>query len=237
MSRTLVIGDIHGGAKALEQVWDRAGVDPANDRVICLGDVCDGWPETPEAFEKLFEARDLIYILGNHDYWTLRWMHGTLDPLDENAWYVQGGKNTLSAYRRRKELVDPHMQFLEQEARLYYRDEQDRIFVHGGFDHTHPVEDQPDHTLYFWDRSLVKLAMDEPGRADELLAPYRAIFVGHTQTVLWDSTEPIHRGKLWMLDTGAVSRGPVTIMDVDTKECWQSEPAYTFYPDTVPRGG
>ena len=37
MSRTLVIGDIHGGLKAVIQVLERAKVSP-NDTLIFLGD-------------------------------------------------------------------------------------------------------------------------------------------------------------------------------------------------------
>ena len=38
--RTLVIGDIHGGLKALEQVLERANVTP-EDKLIFLGDYVD----------------------------------------------------------------------------------------------------------------------------------------------------------------------------------------------------
>ncbi len=39
--RTLVIGDIHGGLKALVQVLERAAVQPT-DELIFLGDYTDG---------------------------------------------------------------------------------------------------------------------------------------------------------------------------------------------------
>ena len=41
-SRTLVIGDIHGGLKALVQVLDRATINE-NDTLIFLGDYVDGF--------------------------------------------------------------------------------------------------------------------------------------------------------------------------------------------------
>jgi serine/threonine protein phosphatase 1 len=36
---------------------------------------------------------------------------------------------------------------------------------------------------------------------------------------------------IWNVDTGAAFKGPLTIMDVDTKEFWQSEPLNTLYFD------
>ena len=52
--RTLVIGDIHGGYKALLQVLDRAKVTK-DDTLIFLGDYVDGWSESAETIHKLIE--------------------------------------------------------------------------------------------------------------------------------------------------------------------------------------
>jgi serine/threonine protein phosphatase 1 len=47
MKRTLVIGDIHGGIKALKQVLQKADVTK-EDTLIFLGDYVDGWSESAE---------------------------------------------------------------------------------------------------------------------------------------------------------------------------------------------
>ena len=52
MTRTLVIGDIHGGLRALHQIMERAKVT-ANDKLIFLGDYVDGWSESPQVIEYL----------------------------------------------------------------------------------------------------------------------------------------------------------------------------------------
>ena len=44
MKRTFVIGDIHGGLKALQQVLDRVELKE-NDHLIFLGDYVDGWSD------------------------------------------------------------------------------------------------------------------------------------------------------------------------------------------------
>ena len=54
MKRTLVIGDIHGGLKALKQVLERAEVTP-KDQLIFLGDYVDGWSESSHIIQFLIE--------------------------------------------------------------------------------------------------------------------------------------------------------------------------------------
>jgi len=43
--RTLVFGDIHGGFKALAQLFDKIDVKK-EDHLIFLGDYVDGWSES-----------------------------------------------------------------------------------------------------------------------------------------------------------------------------------------------
>lgn len=50
--KTFIIGDIHGGNKALEQVLERSGFNREKDTLISLGDIADGWSETSECVEK-----------------------------------------------------------------------------------------------------------------------------------------------------------------------------------------
>ena len=53
MSKTFVVGDIHGAHIALEQCLERSGFNNEEDTLIQLGDVVDGWSESFEAVEKL----------------------------------------------------------------------------------------------------------------------------------------------------------------------------------------
>jgi serine/threonine protein phosphatase 1 len=36
---------------------------------------------------------------------------------------------------------------------------------------------------------------------------------------------------VWNVDTGAAFKGPVSIMDVKTKQVWQSDPVWKLYPN------
>ena len=52
--RTLVIGDIHGGLKALVQLLERANVTP-EDTLVFVGDYVDGWSESSFVLRYLIE--------------------------------------------------------------------------------------------------------------------------------------------------------------------------------------
>jgi serine/threonine protein phosphatase 1 len=42
---------------------------------------------------------------------------------------------------------------------------------------------------------------------------------------------PVQKANIWNIDTGAAFKGPLTIMDADTKEYWQSDPVFELYPE------
>lgn len=54
--KTYAIGDIHGAYKALIQCFERSGFDRESDRLIVLGDVCDGYSEVQQCIDELLEV-------------------------------------------------------------------------------------------------------------------------------------------------------------------------------------
>jgi serine/threonine protein phosphatase 1 len=74
--RTLVIGDIHGGLRALHQIMERAKVTK-EDTLIFLGDYVDGWSQSPQVLDYLIElntTNNCVFIRGNHDELLLHWL-------------------------------------------------------------------------------------------------------------------------------------------------------------------
>jgi predicted phosphodiesterase len=67
--RTAAISDIHGNAIALRAVVGELDEERI-DRVVCLGDVCQGGPE-PEACVDLLAERGWPTVLGNSDAFVL----------------------------------------------------------------------------------------------------------------------------------------------------------------------
>lgn len=220
MNRTFVIGDIHGAARALQQCLERSGFDRQHDHLICLGDVCDGWPETNEAISELLTVNNLTYLLGNHDVWALDWMR---NGKAEDIWLNQGGWATVRSYP--DEVPYTHIELL-QKAHYYYIHE-NKLFVHAGIDPSKPIEQQ-DAQTFLWDRHLVRTVLDFSEKGiDARLTTFDDIYVGHTPI---PSGQPIHSCGVWLMDTGAGWSGVLSMMDVDNNKIFMSDPTPLLYP-------
>jgi serine/threonine protein phosphatase 1 len=252
MSRTLVFTDVHGAARALEQVLERARFDPGADRLVCLGDVCDGWPEVDRCIDLLLDVPDLTLILGNHDEWALGWMR-TREAL--TGWYAQGGRGTVASYARRAGREEPttareaaavartvprkHRRLLSSAAPYHTETRPDgrrALFVHAGWTPGNPPDRQDPYDLRWgrelWTRARLEAAEDDAGAFS--LTGYDVVFLGHTPT---NSREPERALEIWNLDQGAGWSGVLTLMDADSGEYWRSDPVDDLYPGVRGRGG
>lgn len=232
MSRTLVIGDIHGGLRALHQIMERAQVT-TNDKLIFLGDYVDGWSQSPQVIDFLLELdqqQECVFIKGNHDELLLDWLTGNTHNFDEKMWFHHGGEATVLAYEKVSEATkEKHIAFLKA-LRNYYHDSQNRLFIHAGFTNMNGINFEYFPKLFYWDRTLweTALSLDTSIPKDSSLYPkrltlYNEIYIGHTPVTRIGQTVPVQKACVWNVDTGAAFKGPLTIMDVDTKEFWQSE--------------
>lgn len=114
MSRTLVVGDIHGGLKALKQALERANVTD-KDKLIFLGDYVDGWSESSQVINALIELsqkQECIFIKGNHDLYCEEWLTFGYKP---EMWLLNGGVATIESYADYSdEEIDKHLEFLDR---------------------------------------------------------------------------------------------------------------------------
>ena len=239
MKRTLVIGDIHGGLRALHQVLERANVTK-NDTLIFLGDYVDGWSQSPQVIDFLIELnqqQNCIFIRGNHDELLLDWLIYNDENIDEGMWFKHGGEATVLAYATVSENKKKvHIEFLNT-LQNYYLDEQNRLFIHAGFTNMNGVKYEYFPKLFYWDRTLweTALALDETMEKSSIYYPrrltlYKEVYIGHTPVTRIEKTIPLQKAGVWNIDTGAAFKGPLTIIDVNTKEFWQSEPLPNLYP-------
>lgn len=220
MSRTFVIGDIHGAHRALVQCLQRSGFDYENDILISLGDVCDGWPETKKAIDELMRIKNLTYIFGNHDFWTLEWMrYGLIDEV----WWEQGGESTVNSFKGTG--FENHLAFLER-ALPYYRLD-NKLFVHAGINPLRPIEQQT-LQIFLWDRKLSRMALDAYySGIYSKHTEYDEVYLGHTPVPF---QKPIQSGEIWLMDTGAGWSGVLCMMDIHSKEIFTSDPVPSLYP-------
>lgn len=214
VKRTLVTGDIHGGLKALEQVLERAGTGK-DDRLIFLGDYVDGWSDSSGIIGFLNDLslkNECVFIMGNHDYFHLR-------ELEEQ-------KNSE---------INPDIKFFRK-CCSYYIDEENRLFVHAGFLSKKGVLKEKDqkelfNNRTFWRQAYALYKSEVPWKNwPETYKLYKEVYIGHTPTLKYGSYSPMHCGNVWNMDTGASYDGPLSMMDIDSREIWRSEPVYLLYP-------
>jgi len=236
MGRRLVIGDIHGGLKAIHQVFERAQVKK-EDTLIFLGDYVDGWSESAGVVEYMMELnakQPCVFIKGNHDVWCEEWLRsGKTNPV----WVMHGGKETIDSYQGKEEAYkSKHLEFLERMP-YYYIDDANRLFIHAGFTSMHGPEKEFHNSNFSWDRTLWEMALTMDSRIEKNSAIYpkrlklfSEIYIGHTPTLYYNQTTPMRGINVWNIDTGAAFTGKLTVLDVSTKEFWQSDTVQSLYP-------
>lgn len=244
------MGDIHGAYKALVQCLQRAGFDYSHDVLIQLGDVVDGYDDVFECVEELLKIKKLIAIRGNHDAWFHDFSTTDFHPF----YWTYGGKGTLISYLKHtgsKGMIIPtasgfktslnasdiplaHREFFRHQ-KPFYIDKEQRCFVHGGFNRAIPFLEQA-QSAYYWDRDLWNEAMyfAENGTAAEgfeMKTKFNEIYIGHTPTTNWNTEKPMTALNITNLDTGAGHQGRLTVMDINSKQYWQSDPLKELYEE------
>jgi serine/threonine protein phosphatase 1 len=220
--RRLVLGDIHGEIGYLKEVLEKANFDYDNDLLIQIGDIVDRGPEPFLCMDELLKIKNLILIVGNHDQ-TFRK-------------YTDGKINLLAAYPSNGvQVTEEKWKNLTEDQQFYYKTKifekqvpfhltEDNIcFVHGGLDPSEPVEIQHEDYLT-WDRDLVNAAFEASKQEkSNNLHGYKHVFIGHTPTLYYNLLTPFTGGGVTNVDTGSGKGGPLTIMDIDTGQYWQSD--------------
>ena len=221
--KRFVIGDIHGHAESLEQCLERSGFDINNDILICLGDAGDRGPNTKETFDMLLQIKSLLYIKGNHDTWLLDWALGDYDIM-EGVWKYNGGNRTIKNYDSDPDNIpEAHIELLKN-APLYHLTDDNKLFVHGGIEPDKKLEEHKEDIL-LWDREFVFDVFYKSQKGIKVPLRYDEIYVGHTPTtsIPFNSDVPLSLYGVWMMDTGVGMGNKLSIMDIETKEVWQSD--------------
>ena len=178
--RTIVIGDIHGNLRALKELLEKTKYDPTIDRLICVGDYVDCYPESAQVINLLISLQEQsggrnIYLLGNHDEWVRDALNDSYNQFasKDKKWissrysllWNQGGISTYDSYVHciDNNLVDllMHKEFFN--SLKYYHTENSATFVHAGWDYRMyysitDVSNYGDMHDLIWDRSLFERA-------------------------------------------------------------------------------
>lgn len=252
--RTFIIGDIHGGYRSLQQVIIKSDFDLSKDRIICVGDYVDGWPDSYEVVEYLIDLQEKcndrnVYILGNHDQWFSEILRDNLEQFENEQlisalytnWYRQGGQATYKSYANHPiEEIIRHKELFYDKLKLYHL-EKNVLYLHAGyhykFEFDYTLHNDP--SVLYWDRKLYERALhlhNLEGRGAVLKAEnkniggYDRIYIGHTTTTR-NNEEPILMCNVVNTDQGGGWEGKLTIWEHGTDQYWQSDRVADLYPE------
>lgn len=207
LSKTCIIGDIHGCLNSLHKLLKL--IENEADTFVFLGDYIDRGSESKKVIESILEFkkkhRQVITLLGNHEIMLINYLRG----YDDGTFLRAGGKETLISYgikpkgkpeKAAKSFPEEHMNFL-RELPLLWQDEH-AIYVHAGI--------EPGVHLSRQVSSYCLWARDEFIRT-----PYKfskPVVFGHTVF-----REPLVQKNKIGIDTGAVYGGKLTALILPEK--------------------
>lgn len=251
-SRRFCLGDVHGAYLALKDALNTANFDYENDLLIFLGDVADGWSQTKECIDELMKIKNLIHCLGNHDEWAMMYYDGTMKPPivkflsvgEFQSWYNQGGAKTIDSLGDFDNQDPKYLEFFKNAKLAHFIDDEDglKAFAHASipnqsFDLMKTLE-SGNTEQFIWDRWLITNAAKNMNSETTSDDRFVEIYLGHTPVnYLMDNTNflPQKMTNVWAMDTAASYNGKVTLMDIDSKEVYQSDFVFKYYPDEMGR--
>jgi serine/threonine protein phosphatase 1 len=219
-TRVYAVGDIHGRADLLADLFDQMAADyrkarPDLARIIYLGDYVDRGPDSRRVIDMLIDGAPFPHIAtwlkGNHEHHLLTFLD---DPSESRVWFERGGMATLLSYgvripfglpahRRIEHFREELSRTLPRDHLIFLRDlvlaetVGDYFFVHAGVNPRFPVDQQTaDDMLNIrapfvdWDEPLDKIVVH-----------------GHTVT-----KAPVFRAWRIGIDTGAFQSGCLTCL-------------------------
>lgn len=242
-----VIGDIHGCYLALIELLNRVNFNYKEDILIVLGDVFDGWDDVFECVELLMKIDNLIYVKGNHDEYTISFLHRYIfDGIDSFTnkekkkclkWLRVGGQATVDSYLSNNNLhyIDRHIKFISNMPN-YYIDDNNNLFIHAGYWDVIPNKDSNLDSFFFkfgskyvYDNVLYnsKFIKDEN---------FNHVYLGHTSTQEFGESGVVTIKNVTFMDAGISRMGHLAIKNLSSGEIILSEKTgWEYYPDSIGR--
>lgn len=239
--KKFVIGDIHSSYKGLIQVFEKSNFSFKEDKAIFLGDINDGWSQSKECMDFIMSIPNKEVIMGNHDEWLLYYNLGKAhyenpSDLEFSTWKTHGGNETIKSLGDKIETK--YLDFIK--SFKYFHEEDNNLFVHAGYsldtdDNDNLFELSKQHPYYLcWDRSFINHVFNKRKDNDyKLIGSWKEIFIGHTPTIKINEfyKTPKNWLNVWNMDTGSAFEGKISMMNIDSKEFFQSDESRKLYPD------
>ena len=201
-----VIGDIHGEIEALKRIISKIDYEPAEDKLIFLGDYIDRGSSAYEVYKyikKIDNAKN-IFLRGNHEEMMI---DAVLNDGNRQLWYHNGGQKTEMSFPNSSKLKEA-AQFFNNLP--YYHSNENYIFVHAGLKPDKMLKEQTKH-------DLVWIRYEFLGAKAEDFKEKRTIVAGHTPV-----GEVEFKDNKILLDTGAGKGGILSALNLKTKKVYKS---------------
>jgi len=194
ISRSFVIGDVHGCSRTLRRlVNDVIGVTPV-DQLFFLGDLIDRGPDSRGVLDFLIELKrtgqPVAAVRGNHED---MFLHSCDKRASPALWELNGGRATLESFQVTEPSDIPPQYRLLLSSLPYYLMLDDFIIVHAGmnFDTPDPFSD---FESMLWTRSPL-VDLNRTGG--------RRLICGHTPVSRHEIEASLKSDKI-LLDNGCV---------------------------------
>lgn len=224
MSRRIIIGDIHGCLKTLQQLLEKKIKPETGDKLYFVGDYIDRGPDSKGVLDYLIGMKEsgynMVFIRGNHEEMLIE---SFSSKVYFHPWIYNGGGMTLDSFGLSEEeylelpgdkkLPSKYLEFLSQTT--YYIELDKAFIVHAGFNFR---DDNPFHDLdaMIWSRNF---------DYDRFKAKGKPVIHGHTPTNLDSIRRTLFdpERKLVNIDAGCVytdysELGNLIALDLDK---WQ----------------
>jgi hypothetical protein len=213
VSRTIVVGDVHGCYDELVALVERVGL-LESDRLVCVGDLLAKGEKSREVLELFMRDARFSSVLGNHDRALLEYWKGArkkkeLKPSQKKcAKQLKEGRDLYAAYL---------------EGLPSYLDLGSHVVVHAGL---RPGVALAEQSL----DDLTELRTLGPDRTSREGTPWYEVYQG-VQTALfghWPASTPRRGPRAIGLDTGCVYGYQLTAYIIETGEFY-NVPALRAY--------
>lgn len=213
MSRTLVVGDVHGCYEELLALVEQIKLGES-DRLVCVGDLITKGPQSREVLELFMTDARFTSVIGNHDRALLEY------------WQGERKKKKLKPAQRKcaKELKEGRERYAAFLASLpAYIDLGSHVVVHAGLRPGVPLGQQSLDDL----TALRTLGPDRESREG---TPWYEVYDGDKTALFghWPAQAPRRGPRAIGLDTGCVYGYKLTAYVVETGE-FHSVPALRAY--------
>lgn len=227
-----IISDIHGCYEEYRELLEKIHFSE-NDLLYVLGDAMDRGPEPIRVIQDMIERKNVIYIVGNHDYMMLRTLKKlAVEITEENCethltsedlincfyWIQDGGRTTSDQFRALSRREQQNILDYVGDAYIYeVLKERGRelVLVHAGIRGFEEEKSLDEYDLF----DFIYERTDYNRRYYQ--DPHKILVTGHTPTLLIrpDGQPLVYQGNGHIaVDCGCVFGGNLAAYCVETEE-------------------